>query len=212
MYGAGLGELAHPQRRPHMHLRVVGDAAAVELGAVGGVQRLEVGGLSGRPLGPQAGARPRRTRRDERLAQVGERGGEREREVRSVGDRAEVGKAAAGMFGDKAPQEALAGETRELYRRRAARLRGQPSRELPQREHRHVGDRPQSAHEDVADARAHGEGADHDRQRRQRPPSPQLADALHERRLELREAAAHEHPALLIGPGSHAGGERITGP
>ena len=63
----------------------------------------------------------------------------------------------------------------------------------------------------LAHARAHGGRADHDRERHQRPPRPQLADALHERRLELREAAAHKHPTLLSGPCSHTGGERITG-
>jgi hypothetical protein len=67
------------------------------------------------------------------------------------------------------------------------------------------------ADQDVADARAYRHRPDDDRERAERPPDPQLADAPGERLLELREAAADDDPELLVGPFSHAGRERITG-
>ena len=149
---------AHGVRRVAQHLRAVREPAPRELVAVGAVQPLKIGRLRrvprhvGRRTPADSGPRPCGRRSDARLAQVGEGGGHRLREVRPLLYRREVGQLTGG---DQAPKQALAGEARERRRRRPAHLGDQVGGQAPERDHRDVGDGVEPPHQKVADVRPH---------------------------------------------------------
>ena len=133
--------------------------------------------------------------------------------MRTLADRAEVRQSVPlALPPDQAPQESLAGHTREHSLRRTPRLRDQVTGQACQGHHRDVGHGPQPLHEQIADMRAHGRRPHDDGERRQRPAPAKLLYALAERVFELREAAAHEQPSMLVDPVGHAGRQRITRP
>ena len=91
--------------------RVVHEPQAVQFRAVHRVERLEVGRLRPRLAGEGQGGPPG-GRRDARLAQVAEGGCKRPREVRTVGDRREVGKRRRGL-GHEPPHQTFLRLARE---------------------------------------------------------------------------------------------------
>ena len=204
----------HRPRRRRKDPGAVEQAARIELAAVGAVETVEVGGLGASPVVGGACRRrdrlgPRRIRPDARLAQVGERRSQRLGEVGQLAGGPEVLEP-VGVLSDEAPQKALAGKGCERGRRRPRRLGGQVAGQPREGHDGDVGQRPEPAHEKVADVRAHGRRAHDDRDRRQRPAFPQLEDALYERVLELREAAAGVQAHVWFRSPGHDRGERIT--
>ena len=114
------------------------------------------------------------------------------------------------LLGDQAADKPLASQAAEDHRRRPSlggdEIRGQPA----QSGDGQVGDGSEAADEKIADARAHGRGADDDGERSQGVVALELGDALAERVFELRETAADEQPLVCVGPAGHGRGERIT--
>ena len=144
------------------------------------------------------------------LPQIGERGRQRLREVRTVDDGPEVLELARSLGRRAAAPAARAPGRRAPPAALPARRRRDPTASRAKVETVKVGDRSEAAHDQVADPRAHGRGADDDGERSQRVVALELGDALAERVFELRETAADEQPQVCVGPAGHGRGERIT--
>ena len=199
---------------------MVQKAGGGELVAVCAVQNAQVRGLGvggdghGRPRpgrGPGSGLVPGRVGIYTRLPQVVESGGERPREVRALGDGAEVPQVRAPRRDDP-PREPLPGERIQDDRRRTAVRGRQVGGQAPECGHLEVGDGPEPTYQEVPYTTAHRGRPDHDGDTRERAAALELLNALPQCVIELPKAAADKYPLVCIGPGRHGRGERTTEP